>query len=402
MQLSTPKGLRLHIAILGRTNVGKSSILNCITQQDVAIVSPHPGTTTDPVEKPMELLPIGPVLFIDTAGLDDFTNLGNLRKNKTIKVLDRTDIILLVTEGDNWTDYEQLILNEAKKRKIPVIVIFNKIDLLKPSQKIKEKLNNLNIPYVETSAIKKDWNTTNIIKQKILESLPAEFIQPKPIIADFIKKNDFIILVIPLDKEAPKGRLILPQQIILREILDKNANAIVTNEKNLLYVLSSIKIKPNLVITDSQVFEEVLKITPDEIPLTSFSILLANNKGDLQEFINGIKSIEKLQNGDKILIAESCTHHPIGDDIGRCKIPKWLKEKTKKEILFDVYSGKDFPQNLSQYKLIVHCGACMLNRKEMLSRIYQAKSQNIPITNYGVLISFLKNGFERALKIFKK
>ncbi|MFN3550460.1 MAG: [FeFe] hydrogenase H-cluster maturation GTPase HydF [Endomicrobiia bacterium] len=402
MYSTTPKGLRLHIAIFGRTNVGKSSLLNCLTQQDVSIVSSIPGTTTDPVEKPMELLPIGPVLFIDTAGLDDISSLGNLRIQKTIKVFDRADIIILVIEPNIWTDYEEFVINTAKKYNTPLLVILNKIDVIDPKEEILEYLKQKNINFVKVSSIKKSWQTTDIVKSKLIELLPEDFIKPSSLIPDGLaKEEDFVVLVIPIDKEAPKGRIILPQQQVLRELLDKKVNVLVTNEKNLAYSITQLNKKPKLVITDSQVFEEVLKSVPKDILITSFSILFARIKGDIYEYIKGVKTIETLQDKDTILIAESCTHHPIGDDIGRNKIPRWIKQKINKDIEVEVFSGKDFPENLKKYKLIIQCGGCMTNRKEILSRIYKAKSQNVPITNYGIVIAYLKNGLEESTRLFK-
>lgn len=396
---TTPKGLRLHIAIFGRTNVGKSSLLNCITQQDVSIVSSQPGTTTDPVEKPMELLPIGPVLFIDTAGLDDISSIGQLRIQKTLKVFDRADVVILVTEPNIWSDYEEFVLNKAKEKNTPLLVVLNKIDIISPKQEIIDFLKQNNIKFVEVSSINKNWNTTDIVKSKLLEIIPEEFVKSLSVIPEnLVSQKDFVVLVIPLDKEAPKGRIILPQQQVLRELLDKNINVVVTNEKNLKEALKNLVTKPKLVITDSQAFEEVLESTPEDINLTSFSILFARNKGDLEEYIKGVKAIDTLNESDTILIAESCTHHPIGDDIGRHKIPRWIKERIKKEIKVEIASGKDFPEDLKKYKLIIQCGGCMTNRKEILSRIYKAKSQNVPITNYGVLIAYLKGGFERSVK----
>ena len=408
----TPKGLRLHIAIFGRRNVGKSSILNALTRQEVSIVSEIAGTTTDPVEKPMELLPIGPVLFIDTAGLDDIGALGEKRVAKTYKVFERADIILLVSQANVWGEYEEEILEEARKRKTPILVIFNKIDLFKPEQRLKAKLNKERIPYVETCALNQGWETTAKIKNELIKLLPSDWISPCPIIADLIEADDLIVLVIPIDKEAPKGRIILPQEQTLREILDKKATALVVNEENLGKAISNLKQPPKIVVTDSQVFEQVFASTPLDIPVTSFSILFARCKGDLKQLTEGAKRIDELNPGDKILIAEACTHHPIGDDIGRVKIPNWISERVGSKIgpapdsqcrvNFDIYSGHDFPSDLKQYKLIVHCGACMLNRKEVLNRIYEAKSQGVPITNYGVAIAYLHNKLERALEPFKK
>jgi len=403
----TPKGLRLHIAIFGRRNVGKSSILNAITRQEVSIVSEIAGTTADPVEKPMELPPIGPVLFIDTAGLDDLGALGHLRIKKTYKVFERADIFLLVTEAGKWGEYEEVILDEARKRKAPILVILNKIDQFRPEQKNDakcpqgKKLNKEKIPFIETCALNYTWEVTAKVKNAVIKLLPDDWINPVPVISDLIKKGDLVILVIPIDKEAPKGRLILPQQQTIREILDKKATCLITNEKDLPDSIHNLRQKPKMVVTDSQVFKEVFALTPKDIGVTSFSILLARSKGDLSELVNGAQKLDELKPQDKILIAEACTHHPIGDDIGRVKIPGWISQRIGGKINFDVFSGHDFPSNLNQYKLIIHCGGCMLNRKEILSRIYRARAQNIPITNYGIAIAYLHDGLERALQPFK-
>jgi len=396
----TPKGLRLHIAIFGRRNVGKSSILNAITRQEVSIVSEIAGTTTDPVEKPMELLPIGPVLFIDTAGLDDLGALGHLRIKKTYKVFERADIFLLITEAGKWGEYEEKILEEARKRKTPILVILNKIDQFKPGQSL-EVLNKEKIPFIETCALNYSWEVTAKVKSAVIKLLPDDWINPVPLVSDLIKKRDLVILVIPIDKEAPKGRLILPQQQTIREILDKKATCVIVNEKNLPDSIYNLKQKPKIAITDSQVFKEVFALTPQDIGVTSFSILFARSKGDLNELVRGAQKLDELKPQDKILIAEACTHHPIGDDIGRVKIPGWISQRIGGKINFDVFSGHDFPSNLKQYKLIIHCGGCVLNRKETLSRIYRAKAQNIPITNYGIAIAYLRDGLERALQPFK-
>jgi len=391
-----PKGLRLHIAIFGRRNVGKSSILNAITRQEVSIVSEIAGTTADPVEKPMELLPIGPVLFIDTAGLDDIGSLGEKRVAKTYKVFERADIILLVSEANVWGEYEEEILEEARKRNTPILVILNKTDLFKSEQGFGKE-----VPFIETCALNQGWETTVRVKNELIKLLPDEWINPVPVISDLIKKGDLVILVIPIDKEAPKGRLILPQQQTIREILDKKATCLITNEKDLPDSIYNLKQKPKIVVTDSQVFKEVFALTPKDIGVTSFSILLARSKGDLSELVNGAQKLDELKPRDKILIAEACTHHPIGDDIGRVKIPGWISQRIGGKINFDVFSGHDFPPDLNQYKLIIHCGGCMLNRKEILSRIYLARAQNIPITNYGTAIAYLHDGLERGLQPFK-
>ena len=397
----TPKGLRLHLAIFGRRNVGKSSILNAITRQEVSIVSEVAGTTTDPVEKAMELLPIGPVLFIDTAGLDDIGALGELRIKKTYKVFERAEIVLLVTEANKWGEYEKRVIEETEKRNIPLLVILNKMDLFVPDRKLKEKLIDEKIPWVETCALDCGWETTARIKNELIKLLPDDWLNPVPLIGDLVSEGDLAVMVIPIDKEAPKGRLILPQQQTIRELLDKKTTCLVVNEKNLTASIGNLKQKPVIVVTDSQVFDEVFNSVPEEIPVTSFSILFARSKGDLKELVRGAKSIGRLKPGDKILIAEACTHHPIGDDIGRVKIPGWIKRKIGGEINFDVYSGHDFPSDLGQYKVIIHCGACVLNRKEVLSRIYEAKSIGVPITNYGIAIAYLHGKLERALQPFR-
>ncbi len=400
MQQKTPKGLRLHIAIFGRRNAGKSSILNAITRQEVSIVSEIAGTTTDPVEKPMELLPIGPVLFIDTAGLDDFGALGELRINKTCKVFERADISLLVTEANRWTEYEEKILEETRKRNTPILVILNKIDLFSPDKDLKGRLNKEKIHYVETCTLNRNWETTAKVKNKLIKLLPDEWINPPPLISDLIKKEDLVILVIPIDKQAPKGRLILPQQQTIREILEKKATCLIVNERNILASINNLKQKPKMVVTDSQAFEEVFKQVPDDVLVTSFSILFARSKGDLKELVKGTENLGKLRADDKILIAEACTHHPISDDIGRVKIPRWINQRVGSKINFDVYSGHDFPSDLKEYKLIIHCGGCMLNRKEALSRIYEAKAKRVPITNYGIAIAYLHGKLKRTLEPF--
>lgn len=397
----TPKGLRLHIAVFGRRNVGKSSVLNTLTQQDVSIVSEVAGTTTDPVEKAMELLPIGPVLFIDTAGIDDLGALGALRVRRTYQVFDRTDIAILITEANVWGEYEDKIMQEIRKRKIPLLVIFNKIDLFITERLAKEKLDEEKIPYCEICALSKGWEVTDRIKSKIIEILPDDCLNPPPIIADLIGIGETAILVIPIDKEAPKGRIILPQVQTLRDILDKRASALIVNEKELPRAINNLRKNPAIVVTDSQAFEEVFASVPCDIPVTSFSILFARSKGNLLELVRGAKMIGELNLGDKILISEACTHHPIGDDIGRVKIPRWINQKIGSKISFEVVSGHDFPENLKQYKLIIQCGCCVFNRREVLSRIYKAKSQGVPITNYGLAIAYLFGVMERALELFR-
>ncbi len=396
-----PKGLRLHLAIFGRRNVGKSSVLNALTQQDVSIVSPVAGTTTDPVEKAMELLPIGPVLFIDTAGIDDLGALGELRVKKTYEIFDRADIVILVSEANVWGEYEEKIVQETNTRNIPLLIIFNKIDLFVADKKVKEKLAQETIPYAEICALPsffQSWEVTAKIKSKLIEILPDDWLNPPPIIADLVEAGEVAVLVIPIDKEAPKGRIILPQVQTLREILDKRASALVVNEQELPRAINNLRKKPALVVTDSQAFEEVFAALPDDIPLTSFSILFARRNGDLSELVRGAEAIGRLNSGDRVLIAEACTHHPIGEDIGRIKIPHWINQKISGKISFEVVSGHNFPEDLKPYKLIIQCGCCVFNRREVLSRIYKAKMQGVPITNYGLAIAYLFGNLERATK----
>ena len=398
----TPKGNRLHIAIFGRTNVGKSTFLNMITGQDIAITSPVAGTTTDVVEKAMELLPIGPVLFLDTAGLDDASIIGELRVKKTRQVFNRADICLLILEPDVWTDYEEKILEEAEKRKIPIIGVINKIDLKKPSDafvsEVKRKLGRA----IQISAIDREKRDDYIsaLKTLILEVAPSDFIQPPSLIGDLLPAGGLAILVVPIDLQAPKGRLILPQVQTIRDALDNDAAVLVVKERELGYILSNLKHPPDVVVCDSQVVLKVCADVPEEIPTTTFSILFSRYKGDLVEQAKGVSHIEALKPGDKVLIAEACTHHPIEDDIGRVKIPRWLRQYVGGDLHIDVYAGRDYPENLQDYKLVIHCGGCVLNRREMLTRIQMAKQAGVPITNYGVCISFLQGVIRRTLKPF--
>lgn len=394
--LKTPKGLRCHIGIFGRRNVGKSNILNALTSQHVSIVSDVAGTTTDPVEKGMELQPIGPVLFVDTAGIDDVGVLGNMRVEKTFKVFDRTDVAILVIEPDIWGEYEDTIVREFNIRKIPFIIAINKIDLKEPSAEIIEKTKTFKAKTIQTSALEKKG--INELKRTIVESAPEEYINAPTIIGDLLPPGGLAVLVVPIDKEAPKGRLILPQVQTIRDILDTDAYCMVVKERELRDALDKLKFKPDIVVTDSQAFLKVAADVPDDVKLTSFSILFARYKGDLVEQVKGTLAIETLKTGDKVLICESCTHHPIADDIGRVKIPRWLTQYVGGKIDFETYAGTDFPENIKDYKLIIHCGACMWNRRAMLSRIILAKEAGVPITNYGLTIAYSLGIFERALK----
>ncbi len=394
----TPRGMRLHIGIFGRRNVGKSSILNKLTKQDISIVSETAGTTTDPVEKAMELLPLGPVLFVDTAGIDDEGSLGEKRIEKTKKIFERTDLALIVSEGAEWNSFELNLYEEFKTRKIPVIAVLNKFDIKKPEESDLSKLKEFGIELVCVSA--KENIGIEELKQSIIKSAPEEFLNPPAIASDLIPAGELAILVVPIDLEAPKGRLILPQVQTIRELLDNDSMVMVVKERELKAALDRQKQPPALVITDSQAFLKVAADVPKNIKLTSFSILFARLKGELSEFVRGTLAIDKLKAGDKVLICESCAHHNIGDDIGRVKIPRWLTQYTGAKLEFVFYTGHDFPENISDYKLIIHCGACMTNRREILSRISKANAAGVPITNYGLTIAYSLGIFERALEPF--
>lgn len=388
----TPKANRLHITILGKRNVGKSSLINAITNQPLSVVSETPGTTTDPVSKAMELLPIGPVVFVDTAGIDDTGDLGELRIEKTKLALEKTDLAILAFNAtDVDISYEKELYNTLKQRKIPTIGVINKIDLGK--ENIDVFKNEFNIPFVEVSA--KD--NLNIIKfkQSIIDNAPIDFEMPT-IVGDIVKPQDKVILVAPQDIQAPKGRLILPQVQVIRDLLDNDCMALTIKDTELSDLLDSLNCKPSLIITDSQVFKKVNEIIPSDIRLTSFSILLARYKGDLKTFVNGASVIDDLKPGDNILIAEACTHHPKDGDIAREKLPKLLEKKAGGKVNVTNITGVDFPKDLSKYKLIIQCGSCMFTRRQLLSRLEHVKAQNIPITNFGVALAKLNGILNRA------
>lgn len=398
--INTPNANRVHIALFGRRNAGKSSLINALTGQNIALVSNNPGTTTDPVYKAMELLPIGPVVFIDTAGLDDIGTLGDLRVKKTKEVMDKTDLAILVFDinSENF-DLELTWLNELSSRKIPVIGVLNKCDLSAEATKslMIKLLQSFNIPLINISA----KSNTNIdrLKTLIQQNVPDNY-EKDFIVSDILNPKDLVILVAPQDIQAPKGRLILPQVQTLRDVLDIGAMALTVKDTELEDLLKSLNRKPDLVITDSQVFKKVNKILDSDIPLTSFSILMARYKGDLDILKSGAKAIDSLKPGDKVLIAEACTHHPLKGDIGREKLPNWLKEKVGGELDITVAAGVDFPDDLDKYKLIVHCGSCMFNRKHFMTRLLKAKELGIPITNYGTAIAHLNGILEKTTKVF--
>lgn len=389
---STPKSLRLHIALFGRTNVGKSSFLNLIAGQDVAIVSSQPGTTTDVVEKPMELLPIGPVVFLDTAGLDDTTALGEKRVGKSEKVFDRADVILLLHEGDQVTEFEKSVEERAEARKIPIIKIANKADLTDPSDPSYLSCNSTDLGSRD--------HVLAALKAKLLRVCPDEFITPPSLMGDLVKPGGLAMLIVPIDLQAPKGRLILPQVSTIRDALDNDAATLVCKEREYAHMLSILNQKPDVAICDSQMVLKMVADTPPEIPCTTFSILFARLKGDLRKFARGAAAIDQLSPGDKVLIAESCSHHALEDDIGRVKIPRWLRQYVGVDVQIEVYSGRDFPDNLSEYKLAVQCGGCMQNRREVLSRIEKCESAGVPITNYGMCIAQTQGVLKRVLSPF--
>lgn len=396
--MKTLKSMRLHIGIFGKTNAGKSSILNRITGQDISIVSDIAGTTTDVVEKSMELLPIGPVNFLDTAGINDSTELSKERIEKTMKILNRTDIAVIVCTPDGIDDYEKSLTEKFSELKIPFIILVNKTDISKINEETLNSLKDFTKNIILTSA-HTDKDLVFKFKEALVKILPEDFVNSPKIAGDLIPEKSTVILVVPIDKEAPKGRIIMPQVQTLRDLLDSNCISIVVKENELKNALENLKTPPSLVITDSQAFKQVSEIVPDSIPLTSFSILFARLKGDLEAFSKGAKAIDKLQDGDRVLILESCTHHAIEDDIGRVKIPNLLKQKTSKNLIIENIAGHDFP-DISKYKLIIHCGACMTNRREVLSRILIANKQNIPISNYGIVISYCLGILPRATGIF--
>lgn len=395
---STPKGMRLHIGLFGRRNVGKSSLLNAITRQQVAIVSSVAGTTTDPVEKPMELLPLGPVLFIDTAGVDDVGALGEMRIARTRAVFDRTDLGVLVSAKGEWGDFEIELLDALTSRGIPVVVVMNKVDEAPADAALVAQLAAQKIALVQTSAI--SGVGIGELKQAIIQQTPKDFLADTAIVSDLVGPGETAILVVPIDKEAPKGRLILPQVQAIRDLLDGDSLCMVVKERELRHALGLLNKPPKLVVTDSQAFLKVAADVPPQVPLTSFSILFSRNKGDLLTQVEGALAIESLQPGDKVLMAEACSHHPIGEDIGRVKIPRWLTQFVGGQLDFTHVQGHDFPANLPEYKLVIQCGSCMLNRREVLSRIIHCREAGVPITNYGLAIAYSLGIFARALSPF--
>jgi [FeFe] hydrogenase H-cluster maturation GTPase HydF len=396
---TTPQGERVHIALFGRRNVGKSSLINALTGQEVSIVSAVKGTTTDPVYKAMELLPLGPIVIIDTPGLDDEGALGELRVQRTRDVLNKADVALLVTEAEfGLGACEQELLALIRAKGIPLLVVFNKTDLAPPAEEaLRQAAEQAKAPVHCVSSTTQDG--VEELKLALAKVVPEEA-DKFQIVGDLLSPSDLVVLVTPIDKAAPKGRLILPQQQVIRDILEADAIAVVTKEFELRETLATLGKKPRLVITDSQVFAKVSADTPRDVPLTSFSILFARYKGDLEALVRGAKAADTLKDGDRILVAEGCTHHRQSDDIGTVKIPRWLRQHTGKQLVFEHTSGMKYPKDLSRYALIIHCGACMLNRREMHYRIQQAQAAGVAIVNYGVLIATMQGILARCLEPF--
>ncbi len=391
---STPRGFRLHIGIFGKRNAGKSSLLNLAAGQEVAIVSDVPGTTTDPVEKAMEFMPLGPVVWIDTAGMDDTGELGVLRGEKARSITDRSDIALIVFSGA-WSEYEQNLYQAFRERNIPVIAVANKCDLHPAPEKTALPEDTR---LVELSA--KTGKGLDDLRQAILAAAPADFVESPAILRDLVQSDSLVVLVTPIDREAPRGRMILPQVQALRDVLDSGCRALVTKETTLAAALADLKTVPALVVTDSQAFRQVAAVVPEAIPLTGFSILFARAKGDLSEFARGAAAIGALRDGDVVLVAESCAHHREGDDIGRVKLPALLRKKSGARLDFRFVSGHDFPEDLAECALVLHCGACMTNRRSVLSRIACVRAAGVPIVNYGIAIAHCMDLLERALAPF--
>lgn len=401
----TPRGERLHIAICGRRNAGKSSLINALTGQNIAIVSPVPGTTTDPVYKSMEILPLGPVVLIDTAGLDDLGELGELRIKKTMEVLPKADLLILVVDPGQDTAnvgvgaYESALIGKAAEQGLPVIGVLHKADMhpgLAPEE-LSRRLGGVRVVPVSSLS----GQGVAELKKEIIQAVPAEWTD-RSILGDLLEPGDTVVLVTPIDAAAPKGRLILPQVQTIRDVLDHDACAVVVKESGLQQALRNLAGKPKLVVTDAQAFAKVDADTPADIPLTAFSILFARHKGDLATLVSGVRAVDRLKPGDRVLIAEACTHHRVSDDIGTVKIPRWLCRRVGGDLDFQWHSGgSGLPEDLSQYQLIVHCGGCMINRKQMLHRIAQAEVAGVPIVNYGVLIAYLNGILPRALTPFR-
>jgi len=398
----TPKSLRLQIGIFGRINTGKSTLLNLITGQDVAITSSVAGTTTDVVEKSMELLPLGPVTFLDTAGLDDNSVLGSKRAERTRKALIRADIAILVMESGVWGAFEDNFILELKAAKKPFCIVANKSDLRPADALFKQRFSEASCHGIEVTSIDPLARDVFLqdLKRALLALCPEDLLTPQALLGDLVPSGGIAVLVVPIDLQAPKGRLILPQVQSIRDLLDNDVLTFVVKEREFASAVANLKRLPDLVVCDSQVVMKTMADTPFEVKCTTFSIIFARYKGDLSEFARGAATIDSLRPGDKVLIAESCSHHAAEDDIGKVKIPRWLKQYVGGDLLVDHCAGRDYPVNIKEYRLIIHCGSCMLTRGEMLYRIDQARRAGVPITNYGVAISKVQGVLKRALTPF--
>jgi len=399
MVQTAPTALRLHIGLYGRRNAGKSSLINALTHQQVAIVSPVAGTTTDPVEKAMELLPLGPVLFIDTAGIDDDQDgLGPLRVAATRRTLDRCEVALIVAGPAGWGDPERSWAEECRRRGLPTIAVFNHADVATPDTDTVASLRGAGVPVVTCSAL--TGAGVGQVREALIQAAPESYLTPPSLLGDLVPPGGLAVLVVPIDTEAPKGRLIMPQVQAIRDLLDHDALALVVKERELRSALDRLGRPPDLVVTDSQAFLKVAGDVPDAVPMTSFSILFARFKGDLATLAQGAAAIDRLAPGDRVLIAESCTHHPIGEDIGRVKIPRWLTQYVGGQLDIRTSAGRDFPDDLADNKLVIHCGSCTANRRQMLSRMEACRAAGVPITNYGLAIAWSLGIFPRALRPF--
>lgn len=398
-----PKACRLHIGLAGRTNAGKSTFLNLLAGQDVAITSATPGTTTDVVEKTMELLPLGPVTLIDTAGLDDTSELGPARLKMTRKALQRVDVLAIIVTAAGWSDYEEALLRDAQGAAVPVLVVVNKTDLATPKPTFFALMELKHLATVQGSAIGSGAAGEAfraVFRDAVRGLLPKLFTAPPTLLGDLMPAGGLAVLVVPIDLGAPSGRLILPQVQSIRDLLDNDASAVVVKDREYAALLKRLTLPPDLVICDSQVVARVVADTPPDIKLTTFSILFARFKGDLNLLARGAGAIARLKDGDKVLIAEGCSHHPMQDDIGRVKIPRWLKQFTGADLQIVLAAGHDFPPDLADFQLVIHCGGCVMTRQEMANRMAECGAHAVPITNYGLAISTLQGVLVRALSPF--
>ncbi len=393
-----PRGERLVLTLIGKRNVGKSSLINAMTGQEISIVSDTPGTTTDPVAKAYELLPLGAVTIYDTAGIDDVGDLGEQRVKKTRKILFRTDVAIVVTDSTEVDSDLTKLIADLKNMKVPFIVAFNKSDLRPLPKATREYCKANEIPFSSVSGTTGDG--VRMLKEKLVTLVPSSLTHENNLVSDLLRPGQLVVLVVPIDLAAPKGRLILPQVQVLREVLDSDAVGIIVKERELEKALAGLSRKPDLVITDSQVVLKVVGDIPPDVRFTTFSTLFARYKGDFETLIHGAKAIDKLKDGSKILIAEACSHHTQADDIGTVKIPRWMRQYTGKELIFEKSAGNDFPENLEEYDLVLHCGSCMLNQIEMKRRIMECERRGVPISNYGITISKLHGVLDRVIQPF--